>query len=184
MDEKDRKIIELFHSRSEDAIAEVEARYARLALSTAKNILSSREDAEECVSDALGVLWEKIPPENPDPLLAYFLRVVRNISLNRRREKNAKKRADGENLPIDELADVIAFDDREEDSALIRDALNGFLASLDKKDRNLFLRRFWFEDDMKEIAEKLGISENNARVRLTRLKAKLRKHLEKEGIDV
>ena len=98
--------------------------------------------------------------------------------------KNAKKRSDGENLPIDELADVIAFDDREEDSALIRDALNGFLASLDKKDRNLFLRRFWFEDDMKEIAEKLGISENNARVRLTRLKAKLRKHLEKEGIDV
>ena len=65
MDEKDRKIIELFHSRSEDAIAEMESRYARLALSTAKNILSSREDAEECVSDALGVLWEKIPPENP-----------------------------------------------------------------------------------------------------------------------
>ena len=184
MDEKDRKIIALVHARSEEAIAEIQSKYGRLALGTANNILRSREDAEECVSDAVNVLWNRIPPENPDPLLPYFLRIVRNISLNRRREKNAKKRSDGEALPIDELADVIAFDDCEEDSASIRDALNGFLLSLRKDDRILFLRRFWFEDDMKEIAEMLGISENNAKVRLTRLIAKLRKHLEKEGIDV
>jgi len=184
MKDLDDKIISLFEERSEEALLLMSERYGRLGLSIAKNILASREDAEECVSDALGVLWNKIPPEKPSPILPYFLRIVRNISLNRRRAENAAKRSAGENLLIDELSDIIAFDDREEESADIRAALDGFLASLNHTDRVLFMRRYWFEDEVSVIAEMLGISENHARVKLTRLKAKLKKSLEKEGIDV
>jgi RNA polymerase sigma-70 factor (ECF subfamily) len=180
----DEKIISLFFSRSEEAITETQRKYGRLGMRIAENILGSREDAEECVSDAMGILWNRIPPEMPNPLLPYFLRIVRNISLNRRRSQNARKRSNGEDLLLDELADVIAFDDREEEAERIREALDGFIAALPQKDRILFVRRYWFEDSIGDISVSLGISENNAKVKLTRLKAKLRKHLEKEGIDV
>ena len=184
MKDFESEIIALFDARSEEALALVAERYGKLGLGIAKNILSSREDAEECVSDALGVLWNRIPPEKPHPLLPYFLRIVRNISLNRRRAENAAKRSAGEKLPLDDFADVIAFDDGEEEAAEIRAALDGFLASLKKEDRVLFMRRYWFEDEVSAAAKMLGISENYARVKLTRLKAKLKKYLEKEGIDV
>lgn len=184
MKDQDNEIISLFNSRSEEAIVRLSERYGRLGLCIAKNILSNHEDAEECVSDAFRVLWEKIPPEKPDPLLPYFLRVVRNIALNRRRAAGAMKRSDGENLPIDDFAELIAFDDREDDAKEIRAVIDSFLTSLPKKDRILFMRRYWFEDSIADIAVRFGITENHVRVKLTRLKAKLKKYLEKEGIDV
>jgi len=184
MKDHDNEIISLFVSRSEEAIVKLTERYGRLGLGIAENILSNHEDAEECISDALRVLWEKIPPEKPDPLLPYFLRVVRNIALNKRRAAGAKIRSDGENLPIDDFAELIAFDDREEEMEEIRAVIDSFLTSLPKKDRSLFIRRYWFEDEITDIAIRFGITENHVRVKLTRLKAKLKKHLEKEGIDV
>ena len=84
----------------------------------------------------------------------------------------------------DTVAELELFSDKEEDSARIREALNGFLGTLSREDRMLFVRRYWFEDDMARIADLLGISENYTRVRLTRCKKKLRTYLEKEGISI
>lgn len=67
MKDHDNEIISLFDLRSEEAIVQLSVKYGKLGLSIAENILSSHEDAEECVSDALRILWEKIPPEKPDP---------------------------------------------------------------------------------------------------------------------
>ena len=63
----DKKIIELFFARDEKAISETEKKYGKLARYVASNILSSREDAEECVNDALLALWNSIPPDTPEP---------------------------------------------------------------------------------------------------------------------
>ena len=84
----------------------------------------------------------------------------------------------------DTVAELELYSDREEDSERIRDALNGFLGTLRREDRVLFVRRYWFEDDVSRIADMLGISENHARVRLTRCKKKLKAYLEKEGISI
>ena len=82
------------------------------------------------------------------------------------------------------LEELTVCDGTETDEGELRDALNSFLAGLKKEDRILFLRRYWFEDPVPAIAERLGITENNTRVRLTRLKEKLRRHLAKEGITL
>lgn len=51
-DTDDQKIIELYCSRSENAIAETSDKYGRYCNTIAYGILGSREDAQECVSDA------------------------------------------------------------------------------------------------------------------------------------
>ena len=100
---------------------------------------------------------------------------------------SAQKRDGGELLSPedwDTVAELELYSDREEDSERIRDALNGFLGTLRREDRVLFVKRYWFEDDVSRIADMLGISENHARVRLTRCKKKLKAYLEKEGITI
>ena len=47
----DASIIELFRERDERAIAEMKLKYGKLCLNIAGNILSQREDSEECVND-------------------------------------------------------------------------------------------------------------------------------------
>ena len=178
-------IVALLWLRSEMALERIREEYGRLAGTLAGNILRCAADAEECVSDALAAVWDRIPPERPDPFLPYFLRIVRNLALNRRRAQTAKKRG-GELLPLEEdvLGELVSFDDCDADKDTIRGVLNGFLDTLPPRDRTLFLRRYWFEDPVPDIASRLGITENHARVKLTRMKAKLREMLEKEGISV
>lgn len=48
---EDRKILELYLTRSEQAIRETEAKYGGYCYSVAMNILENRQDAQECVSD-------------------------------------------------------------------------------------------------------------------------------------
>ena len=59
--------------------------------------------------------------------------------------------------------------------------INAFLAALERDDRVMFVRRYWFAEPLAEIAEAFGISENNAAVRLRRIREKLRKNLEQEA---
>ena len=48
---EDAKSVELFWARNEDAIKETDADYGRRLNALARNILQSREDAEESVND-------------------------------------------------------------------------------------------------------------------------------------
>ena len=60
--------------------------------------------------------------------------------------------------------------------------IEDFLVSLDKKSRVMFLRRYWFADSISDIAEKFCMKENNVSVKLMRIRKKLKKILEKEGL--
>ena len=62
--------------------------------------------------------------------------------------------------------------------------MNDFLSSLDKKSRIVFMQKYWYFCSVKEIADNLGLSESNVKVTLHRVRAKLRKFLEKEGVTV
>ena len=53
-----------------------------------------------------------------------------------------------------------------------------------KENRIIFIRRYFFGDSIADIALRMGMSENNISVRLTRLRTSLRNHLEKEGVEI
>ena len=88
---------------------------------------------------------------------------------------------------FDELAEIIS--DHSSDTVLVEDialktALNGFLASLDKTKRTIFLQRYWYLSSVKDIAERNRLSEANVKSALSRLRSKFKKHLEKEGVVI
>ena len=68
---EDRKIIDLFLQRDERALSELQDKYGTYSFSIARNILSADEDAEECINDALRIIWQKIPPAVPVSMKAF-----------------------------------------------------------------------------------------------------------------
>lgn len=80
---EDRDIVDLFYARSEQAIVELSAKHGPICHRVAKNILGQDLDAEECVNDAYLAAWDTIPPQRPEPLLAYLCKIVRNDFLSR-----------------------------------------------------------------------------------------------------
>lgn len=89
---EDTEIMELFWARNEDAIKETDAVYGRKLNTLAKNILLSREDAEESVSDTYMETWKTIPPHRPKYFFAFLASICRHLSLNRLDWNMAAKR--------------------------------------------------------------------------------------------
>ena len=91
-DLNDSEIIDLFYMRSEQAIIELSVKYGNVCNKVAKNILNNILDAEECVNDAYLGAWNTIPPQNPNPLLTYICRIVRNLSIKKYHANTSVKR--------------------------------------------------------------------------------------------
>ncbi len=182
----DKQIVDLFFQRNEEAIKQTEQKYSRYCNYIAANILESKEDCEECVNDAYLRLWNSIPPNRPDSLKSYIGTVTRNLALDRHDKNTATKRKSGTELVYDEIAECIpdttAKDPSEE--LAVKNALNKFLGSLKPQKRIVFMQRYWYLSSVKDIATSNGLTENNVKIMLMRLRAKLKKFLEKEGINV
>ena len=66
----------------------------------------------------------------------------------------------------------------------LSDLLDGFLETLDKRSRIMFVRRYWYSDSISDLAERFQISNNNVSVRLSRIRGKLKRYFKKEGVEV
>ena len=64
----------------------------------------------------------------------------------------------------------------------IREILNDFLGTLSRKDRDIFVRRYWYIDSIREIAQRHQVTETNVKSNLYRSRKKLLKIMNKEGI--
>ena len=184
----DCEIVGLYWQRSEDAIPETERKYGAFCLSLARNLSDTREDAEECVNDTYYEAWTSMPEERPGNLGAWLGRVVRNIAVDRFRKNRARKRDGRMDLLLDELDECVpdpsADPERASESAQIAAALDRWLRTLDAEDRRLFLRRYWYDDALKRLAEASGEDAARLAQRMFRLRKSLRRALEKEGIGL
>ena len=177
-------IIDLFCKRDEQAIVEIKKKYDKLCFYIAGNILSQREDIEECVNSAYYEIWNNIPPDNPDDFKTYLCRIVRNIAINKFKYNSAEKRNPVFTIPIDKIAECVPSekDDSISETALA-DAISRFLRSQDEKYRKVFVRRYWYGDSLLQIAECYGIKEKTVATYLFRTRKKLKVFLKKEGYD-
>ena len=183
----DSGIISLFFERSDNAVAELSKKYETICMKTSYNIVNNKQDAEECVNDTYLCVWNSVPPEKPNPLLSYVLRIVRNISINKYKYNNRKKRCDNYALCIDELESVISSAETVETEYELRQLvihINDFLAHTEKLNRMLFLRRYWFMDSYVDISKSFGMREGTVRTRISRIKKQLGEYLLEKGIHV
>ena len=183
---EDHAIIELYWERSEDAISKTAAKYGGYCYTIAYNILSNNEDAEESVNDTWLAAWNTMPPRRPKLLAAFLGKMTRYISLDRWKNRTARKRGGGEvPLVIEELEECISGEDSVEKEYLQKEfakSLNQFVEDLPDVERKVFLCRYWYMDSIETIAERFGFSESKVASMLHRTRGKLRKMLEQEGI--
>ena len=184
----DECIVNLYWDRDEAAITETDLKYGKYCFAIAYNILYNKEDSDECVNDTYNKAWNSMPPQRPVILSAFLGKIVRNISLNRYKENNAKKRG-GSQLPLilDELGDIASDMPGPEDDLIkkqIVKAINDFLRNLPADKRVMFVRRYWYADDIGAIAKRMGTSANNVSVEIRRIRLKLRGYLTERGFDV
>ena len=181
----DRKIIEMFFERSEQAIIELSNKYGSVYAKVAFNILNNKQDTEECVNDAYLGAWNTIPPQNPNPLLSYVCRIVRNLAIKKYHGNTAAKRNSIYDVALDELENCFPSSDSVEDAfnaAETARIIDTFLETLDQDNRVMFVRRYWYADSIEDIAKRFKTSNHNISVRLSRTREKLKKHLIKEGV--
>ena len=182
----DSEIIKLYFERSERAIEETDKIYGNYCRYISFEILRNNEDSEEIVNDTYLKTWESIPPKNPPSLKNFLGKIVRSLSINRLEYNNAQKRGGGQlEAVLDELQGCIPlYDDKYEDSEIIRRVINQFLRSLPNDKRQIFVRRYWYLSPISDIANDFGMSEGKIKMILMRSRKDLKKSLEREGVTV
>lgn len=183
---EDERILALYWARDAAAIQETDVKYGARLHGLSRRLLPVREDAEECVNDTYLGAWNAIPPTRPAHFFAFLAKLCRNLACNRLDWLNAaKRRADVVSL-TDELAACVPGTDGGREQALreLGDLLSDFLRGLPQESRLFFLRRYWFMDSVKEIAERYAVGESRVKTSLFRTRRRLREYLEKEGISV
>ena len=184
---EDSQIIGLYWARDDSAITETDRKYGAYCSRIAVNILQSRSDAEECVNDTYLKTWDTIPPQRPESFPAFLGRIIRNIALDRYRRSHAKKRGCGMDIMLSELEGCIPAGSRPEeicDLHMVTEIIDRFLAGLSREKRILFVRRYWYAQSVRELADGCGMTEGQVKSTLFRLRGALRSALEKEGVQV
>jgi len=181
----DKHIVDLYFSRSEEAITQTDKKYGRYCYSIAYNILTNKEDAEESVSDTYMTAWRAIPPRRPSVLSTFLGKITRHISIDRWRERSATKRGGGEvPLALEELKDCISGMQDVEMEYERKEVLKTyvkFLEALPTTERRVFLCRYWYVESIETIADKFGFSQSKVKTMLHRTRVNLRKQFAKEG---
>ena len=183
---EDEKIIDLYWTRSENAIAETADKYGKYCYSIAYNILTNNEDTEETVSDTYMAAWKAMPPKRPAILATFLGKITRHLAIDRWRKRNRYKRGGGEIiLALEELQDCVS-DTQSVESIYERKrfaiVFNRFLESLPDTERRVFLCRYWYLDSISDIAGYYGFSDSKVATMLYRTRKKLRTLLEREEL--
>ena len=88
---------------------------------------------------------------------------------------------------LSEVADILPDQTDVEDIWAARElgeTINCFLGTLDARSRIIFVSRYWYAHSIREIAEKLDISESHVKNTLFRTRKKLRARLQEEGVAI
>ena len=182
---EDSQIVELYWQKNADAISETANKYGPYCFTIADNILHCAEDSEECVNDTWLHTWNAIPPQKPNVFRMFLAKITRNLSFNRFNARCVDKRGGGEIiLVLDELGECVAGGSDVEtayEAAELEQCICRFVRTLPERDRNVFVRRYFFTEPIPAIAERYGLTVNNITVILSRTRKKIKVELTKEG---
>lgn len=161
--------------RDEDTYHHIINQYSRLLWAVAAEILFPNEqNIEECVSDVFIALWNK--PKKFDPargtLKTYLIIMTRSRALN-----IMKKYTRDTFLNIDDYTDISEDSmDRAIDHMCKQDGYQLLYQAIDKLQyptNEIIIRRYFYNEKPKKIAEKLLLTNKEVENRLYRGKRKL-----------
>ena len=179
---RERELIELLRGRDERGAEELLRHYGPLMRYIIAPILSDPQDREECLSEAVLRVWEKIALYDPDrgSWTGWLTALTRNAALNRARSarREGSREELTESIPSPELTPEEQVLQQER-----RDALARALEELSSRDRLLFYRKYYYLQSTAQIASELGMTPRAVEGRLYRLKKRLRGRLGGDGCE-
>ena len=181
----DEKIIQLYWDRDEQAIQASMDAYGPYCRAVAREILHNPSDQEEAVADTWLRAWDAIPPRRPKYLRLFLGKITRNLSLSLWRRQTSARRGGGQvTLALEELGECIGSDSSPEEQVNLQElekALSAFLRTESEMRRAVFLRRYFYLEDLESIARYYKLKESNVRMMLCRTRQKLKNFLKQEG---
>ena len=177
---QEQEIIKLLQARDEQGAEELLKHYGPLMRYIISPILRDLQDREECLSDVVMRVWNKIDQFDPNrgSWSAWLTALTRNAALDRARQN---KRAE----PVDELSRETPSQEPTPEEEVLRQerraAVNRTLERLPSRERLLFYRKYYYLQSNAQIASELGMTERAVEGRLYRLRKQLRKKLGGEG---
>ena len=180
---EDTEIIDLFWNRDETAIQELSSKYSSYCYKIAWNLLENHEDAQECLNDTWYAAWNRMPPHRPVVLSAFVGKIARGFAIDFFRKKYANKRAESRRKDVcgemDELSFSYTVEEQMAEKELL-EAIEKFLWKLRETDRDIFIRRYWYLDSIKEIPKRHGLTEGCIKNNLCRKSKKQYRILKQE----
>lgn len=181
----DEKIVELYWQRDESAITYTDRKYRSYLLTVAYNIVHDKLDCEECLNDTYLGAWEAMPPSKPNVLKAFLSTIMRRVAVNRYHANTRKKAVPSEMLvSLSELEGVIFSSDslqEELDFKHLGEVISDFVRSLGKRQRHVFMSRYFFAEPIDSIARELSVSRSTVNKELAVIRRFLAQKLESEG---
>lgn len=175
-------IIELLERRDEGGLVLLKEKYSDYCYSIIYSLLRDHEQTEEALNDVWLRIWNSIPPARPVRLRAYLAKTARNTALHYIKHNSAQKRS-GVTVLLDELAECIPDPQWQSENDL-KEVLREFVNGLEPETQRIFLRRYWYNHSIEELAKAMHCSESRITGILFRTRKKLRNFLEKEGYRV
>lgn len=179
------EIVNLLWKRDESALDKMISEHGTFCRQLASRFLRNFEDVEEVLNDVWYQIWNGIPPAKPKYFKAYLAKSVRNTTIHYI-EKNTAQKRNGITVLLDELAECIPDASTEHcvETVFLKDILNRFVRSLHGKERTYFVQRYYYGENLKEIAIANDSTENQVAVTLYRTREKLKKLLQKEEYSI
>ena len=179
----DKQMILGLHAGNERALNAAIEQYSRLLWSVARPILrniGTVEDMEECVADAFIQLWRnrETMAESRGGIKSWLCTVVKGKAIDCYRKTIRKSE-----ISIDEQLSAFGTGlfDQTLDAVLQRELLAAVNA-LGEPDHEILLRRYYYQQKPKDIAQALDLTVKQVENRLFRAKQLLRNHLEGESV--
>ncbi len=178
----EKRIIELITARNQQGMEELLRHHGPLMRYIIKPILSDENDREECLHDVVMAVWNNIGQYNKTrgSWNSWLTAIARNTAINRAR-KNQK------HVDKDELDEKMPSSAPTPEQTVLENerkrALKKAIDSLDKNERLLFYRKYYYMQPTAQIAREMGMTERAVEGRLYRIKQKLRKLMGGEGYE-
>lgn len=177
---EDCEIIPLLKSEPSRGIREAVQKYRSYAAAITARILGGNEqDVEECVSDAFAAVW-KIAQSSEEirSLKGCIAIAARNAAINRWKTLRRERAADLDELELPSEEDIVLDFENSADALAVQE----LVACMDEPDREIFVRRYYLLESIREISRRTELDEIQIKNRLYRGRQKLRKQLEERDI--
>ena len=170
------ELIQTMRKREMGALDRFQTAFTPLLRYIITPILSDERDREECLSDVALQVWDNVDGYDPSKasFTTWLSALARNTALNRRRSIERRR----ESEPPDE--DIPASVDSPEQTVLKEEAARAVwdaVGRLDRRDRDLFLRKYYYYQPTAQIAAELGLSLRAVEGRLYRVRKRLQDEL-------